>query len=142
VRCTATDNVGHVASALVPYTVEPPMCNGSLDRAALPPINADGSSVFQRTSGVPIVFAACDPQGNPISTKKFVKGVTLVSSTNLTAGTVNELWYPPVQAFTYVKPLNVWAGNISTVKLATGKKYTYRVDLNDGTSFTVTFGVR
>jgi hypothetical protein len=109
---------------------------------ALPPLNADGSSVFLRTSCVPVVFAACDDRGNPISTKKFVKGVALLSETTLTARTVNELWYPPVQAFTYVKAAGVWAGNIPTAKLASGKKYTYRVDLADGTSFTVTFGVR
>jgi hypothetical protein len=33
-------------------------------------------------------------------------------------------------------------GSIPTLKLTAGKKYTYRVSLADGTSFTVTFGVR
>ena len=69
--------------------------------------------------------------------------MTLVSTRQpADAATINELWYPPVQPFTYVKPLGVWVGNIATAKLAGGKKYTYRVDLADGTSFTVTFGVR
>ena len=34
------------------------------------------------------------------------------------------------------------AGSIGSAKLASGKKYTYRVTLADGTSFTFTFGVR
>jgi hypothetical protein len=142
VECRAVDHAGLEASVLVPYTVELPKCRSVVDRAALPPLNADGSSVFLRTSGVPIVFAACDANGNPIGTKKFVKGVTLLSTTNLTARTVNELFYPPVQPFSYVKASGLWSGNIATATLATGKKYTYRVDLADGTSFTVTFGVR
>jgi hypothetical protein len=55
---------------------------------------------------------------------------------------VNELWYPPVPGFKYDKALGVWSGTIPTLKLTSGKQYTYRVQLADSTSFLVTFGVR
>ncbi len=118
-------------------------CDDLLDRTALPPLNADGSSVFMRPSGVPVVFTACDANGNPIGTKKFVKGFTLVSTAPLapSAG-VNELSYVYVGTFKYATSSGQWQGFIPTNKLTSGRKYTYRVDLADGSSFTVTFGVR
>jgi hypothetical protein len=146
VLCQATDVAGNHGSASASYTVEAPpvqMCGQVPDRTALPPLNADGSSVFIRTSGVPVIFTACDASGKPIGTKGFAKKVTLVSTANLPASArVNELVYPTIKTFTYVKQTGLWTGNILTANLATGKKYTYRVDLADGTSFTVTFGVR
>ncbi|MEU1971523.1 hypothetical protein ABZ477_07695 [Microbacterium sp. NPDC019599] len=146
VACRAADVAGNVASASVAYTVKAPgarTCLGVADRQALTPYNADGSSVFLRHSGVPLVFRACDAAGRSIGTKKFVKGVVLVSSGALPAGArINELWYPPVPVFKYSKAFGLWTGTIPTAKLASGKLYTYRVLLGDGTSFTVTFGVR
>ena len=99
--------------------------------------------MFVRSSGVPVVFRACDAKGTPIGTKGFVKSVTLLSTTPLPASArVNEVWYPPVGAFIFSKSSQQWTGYIPTRKLASGTKYTYRVLLADGTSFTVTFGVR
>jgi hypothetical protein len=78
-----------------------------------------------------------------ITTKGFIKKVTQVSSTALpTSAKVNELWYPPIGAMRYDKVLKLWTDFIPTATLASGKKYTYRYDSSDGTSFTVTFGVR
>lgn len=146
VVCTAVDVAGNTATGAASYTVQAVgarMCRGLLDRTALAPLNADGTSVFLRTSGVPIAFRACDASGKPIGTKNFVKAVTLVSTTTLPASArINELWTPPFTGFTYLKAADVWLGQISTVKLAKGKKYTYTVLLADGTSFPFTFGVR
>jgi hypothetical protein len=90
-----------------------------------------------------VIFSACDAKGAPIGTKAFAKKVTLVTTAALSpqAG-INELRYPTVKTFSYDKQTGLWTGNILTANLASGKKYTYRVDLADGTSFTVTFGVR
>jgi hypothetical protein len=147
VTCHATDVAGNTADADAYYTVlappAAPRCRGFADRTGLAPLNSDGSSVFLRTSGVPVVFAACDANGKPISTKNFVTSVTQTSAAELpSTAKLNELWYPPIPKFSYVKATSTWAGTIPTVKLAAGKKYTYRVALADGTSFLVTFGVR
>ncbi|GAA1995801.1 hypothetical protein [Microbacterium ulmi] len=146
VACRATDNAGNTATSAAVYTVQAPSaktCKGVLDRTAQIPLEADGSSVFLRTSGVPITFRACDADGKPIGTKGFVRSVTLVSTTTLPKNAkINELWYIPITGFVYVKAADAWLGQISTVKLAGGKKYTYKVLLADGTSFTFTFGVK
>jgi hypothetical protein len=146
VECTATDVAGNTATATAGYTVSPPaapQCAGVLDRVALSPLNADGSSVFLRSSGVPVVFRACDADGTPIGTKKFVTGVTQVSSAPLPAGArINELWYPPINTFIYAKKAQTWVGMIPTRTLRSGTSYTYLVSLSDGTSFELTFGVR
>ena len=77
IACTATDNVGNPTAqpSLTSYTVTAPApakCGGILDRTALAPVNADGSSVFLRGSGVPVSFRACDAKGKPIGTTGFV----------------------------------------------------------------------
>jgi hypothetical protein len=147
VMCRATDVAGNSADAVASYTVlappAAPRCRGFADRAALAPLNADGSSVFLRISGVPVIFAACDANGNPVGTKNFVKRLTQTAVSELPrTAKVNELWYPPIPKFSYAKATGTWVGTIPTLKLTAGKKYTYRVDLADGTSFLVTFGVR
>ena len=81
--------------------------------------------------------------GASIGTKGFVTGVTLFSTATLpSAAKVNEAWYLPIGSFAYVSAAKTWIGHIPTAKLASGKMYSYRVNLSDGTSFTVTFGVR
>ena len=143
VECSAADAAGNQARATANYVVMPASCAGADDRTALAPLASDGSSVFLRTSGVPVVFRACDMRGNPINTKGFVKSVTLVATTALPANSkITELWYPPVTAFGFRPVARTWVGMISTAKLAAGKRYTYEVLLTDGTSFTLTFGVR
>lgn len=146
VACAARDVAGNTATASALYVVKAPLpttCGGSPDRAALAPLNADGSSVFLRSSWVPIIFRACDANGKPITTKGFVTGVTLVGTAPLAAkAKINELWYLPLGSFGYSSLLKSWVGTIPTLGLAGGKKYTYRVSMSDGSSFTVTFGVR
>ncbi len=71
-------------------------------------------------------------------------GVVLVSSQTLPAAAAasgaNEAYFLPFP-FVYAKAADVWLGTIPTADLEAGKKYTYRVDLADGTSFMLTFGV-
>ncbi|WP_404429346.1 hypothetical protein LG299_08910 [Microbacterium lacus] len=148
--CTATDAAGNTSTAKATYTVTKPgppappaRCSGVLDRAALAPINADGSSVFRATSGVPLVFRACDAQGQAIGTEGFVTGVDLVETRSLPrSAKVNELWFPPITGMAYSTVTRTWISTLATSSLIEGKKYTYRVSLADGTSFLVTFGVR
>jgi hypothetical protein len=144
--CRASDVAGNSVTAMVVYAVRtavPADCAKRPDRSPLVAIDADGSSVFRHGSGVPVVFHACDPKGKAVGSNGFVTGVTVVSSSDLpTSATINEAWYVPAGSFTYAKGPAAWAGQIPTAMLESGSKYTYRVDLADGTSFTVTFGVR
>lgn len=114
------------------------------DRQALGPVAADGSSVYSRGSAVPVIFRALDDDGDPIGTMDYVTGVVLVSSQDLTAAAAasgaNEAYFLSFP-FVYADAADVWLGTIPTSELEAGKKYTYRVDLADATSFTLTFGV-
>ena len=143
VTCRATDVAGNHAEAPARYTVEARTCLANLDRTALAPVNADGSSVFARNSGVPVVFSACDAAGRPLGTKDLVRSVTQLSSTALPGDSVvNEQKYPPSANFSFTRSTGTWTGYIQASKLTPGKQYVYRVLLSDGSSFTMTFGVR
>ncbi|MET0448300.1 MAG: hypothetical protein ABW004_07830 [Aeromicrobium sp.] len=104
VTCRATDVAGNTATSTATYIVTAPaprQCQGLPDRTPLLALNADGSSVFLRTSGVPIVFRACDAAGRSIGTKGYVTSVTLVSTSNLpSTAKINEIWYLPIGSFT------------------------------------------
>ncbi|WP_248146877.1 hypothetical protein [Microbacterium aoyamense] len=147
VSCSAIDVAGNPASAAANYSVTAPAattCKRGQDRVMMPPVNADGTSVFLRLSAVPLLFTACDRTGKPIGTSGFVKSITQVSVVPLpSTAKVNEILYilPTVKPL-YVKATGLWVGSIGSASLAGGKKYTYRVTLADGTSFTFTFGVR
>ena len=146
VSCTATDVAGNETTATAAYTVVAgtTTCEHGTDRRIMAPVNADGTSVFLRLSAVPVLFRVCDERGKPVGTSGFVKSVTQVSAVALpVTAKVNELPYllPTVKPV-YVPRAGIWAGSIGSAKLASGKKYTYRVTLADGTSFTFTFGVR
>ncbi|WP_243075396.1 hypothetical protein [Microbacterium sp. SS28] len=111
------------------------------DRQALGPVETDGSSVYSHGSAVPVIFRALDDDGEAIGTPGFVREIVLVTSQDLAAGAaVNEAYFLPFP-FVYADAADVWLGTIPTADLDPGVKYTYRVDLADGTSFTLTFGV-
>ena len=63
-------------------------CLGAPGHAILPPINADGSSVFKQGSTVPAKFRVCDANGNSIGTPGVVADFKLVQ---VTAGTVQTV---------------------------------------------------
>jgi hypothetical protein len=112
------------------------------DRQPLGPVAADGSSVFARGSGVPIIFRAYGDDGLAIGAAGFVKDVVLVTSAALPASASVTEGYFLAFPFVYADAPDVWLGSIPTADLEGGERYTYRVELADGSIFTVTFGVR
>ncbi len=147
VLCQATDVAGNRATKPVAYTVvaaTPAKCSGVADRTAQQPLNPDGSSVFLRSSGVPIIFRACTTAGTPITHE----GPREDGDAGLEHGPAGDREAQravvPADRIVHLREgaLKTWVGQIPTAALARRKKYTYRLDLSDGTSFTVTFGVR
>ena len=147
VLCKATDVAGNRSTAPAYYTVQ-----------ALADRRAAGWTIESRclrwtqtarasscaSSGVPVLFRACDANGTPIGTKGFVTSVTLRLHGCAAGVRTGERGLVPAdrRASPIRSRAQLWTGHIPTLKLASGKKYTYRVLLADGTSFTVTFGVR
>ncbi|MBP1079257.1 fructose-specific component phosphotransferase system IIB-like protein [Microbacterium terrae] len=144
VTCEATDAAGNTATATAGYQVVAPSPACRLgSNQVLQPVNADGSSVFARISAVPVIFRLCDDLGRLVTTRGAVTSVTLESQTALAKAAVNELplLLPTIKPV-YVSNTGLWAGAIGSATLKSGVKYTYRVNLADGDSFTFTFGIK
>jgi len=114
----------------------------------LPPINADGSSVYKRKAGstIPVKFTVCGANGQPISDPYAVWGPNYPQGSQLTMtgrirGTVEnvneagETIIPDV-AFQFVG--DHWQFNMATTNLDAGYTYTFRINLAYGNiTFTV-----
>jgi hypothetical protein len=106
----------------------------------LPPINADGSSVYKRKAGstIPVKFKVCDAAGNSISDPNavFINGccgsVNMTSRMRGTVDNVNEAGdtYIPDVAFTYTG--GQWHFNMDTGNLDAGYTYTFVIALKYG----------
>jgi len=112
----------------------------------LPPINADGSSVYKRKAGstIPIKFMVCDAAGNSISDPYAVfptgccGSITVLSRMRGTVDSVNEMDTNdiPGSAFTYTG--GHWQWNMATTNLDAGYTYTFQITLKYGNiQFTV-----
>jgi hypothetical protein len=115
-------------------------CDGAAGHAILPPVNADGSSVVQQGSTVPLQFRVCDTSGasvGPTATAatvvtsfKVVKTVPIINST------------PPYTAFRWDSTGQQWVFNLDTTNLVSGTSYYYEIGLNDGTVIDFNFAVK
>jgi len=126
-------------------------CGGSDPGAViLPPINADGTSVYKRKAGstIPVKFKVCDASGNSISDPNVVfptgccGSVTLTSIRRGTVDNVNENGVSdiPGSAFTFTG--DKWQLNMSTTNLQAGDTDTFQIALKDGSYVTFTVGLK
>ncbi len=141
-------NVTFVGGTLsIQYAPASASCLGAPGRTILQPINVDGTSVFKLGSTVPAKFRVCDANGNSIGTAGVVTSFKMIAKTSAT-GTlaVNEevLSTNGDTAFRWDATNQQWIYNISTKNsaYATNTKYTYRVTLNDNTSFDFSFSTK
>ena len=150
VECTATNGAGLTSSEEFGYTVGTRYPNsgsyaGKPVKAALFPINANGTSVFKKDTIVPLRFRLLDTTGNLVTNPGVVTGLTKVAETSLGArAKVNEPVTNgvPSSSFRYVKSGQRFVYLMGTTNLTSGVKYTYEVQLDDGSSFRFTFGVK
>jgi hypothetical protein len=107
----------------------------------LPPINSDGSSVYQRKGGstIPVKFRVCGASGQSISNPAAVFAVTGGSLTMLSAvrGTVtiaNEtaIIDIPDVAFRWDPSGQQWIFNMATSNLESGTTYSFSINLTVG----------
>jgi hypothetical protein len=107
----------------------------------LPPINADGSSVYQRKGGstIPVKFRVCGASGQSISNPAAVFAGTGGSLTMLSAvrGTVTiateaAIIDIPDVAFRWDPSGQQWIFNMSTSNLESGSTYSFSINLAYG----------
>ena len=145
---TAVDTSGNSFSKACDYQVQyvsGGTCNGQPSHSILPPIKADGSSVFKKGRTVPVKFQVCDAAGNSIGTPGVVASFKLVQKwhgTVILYPNVNPDSTTPDNAFRWDAAAQEWHFNLSTKNLAAGYTYKYKIRLNDGTSIVFQFGLR
>jgi len=115
----------------------------------LPPIKADGTSVFQHGSTVPVKFKVCDANGNSISDPNavFASGsgsVTMITNLRGTVDNINEATYNdiPDSAFHFGSGSGVWIFNLVTSNLSRGSTYYFQINLRDGSANQFQFGAK
>ena len=131
-------------TASITYAPASMSCLGSPGRTILQPINTDGTSVFKQGSTAPAKFRVCDAKGNSVGTAGVVASFKQIQTTNGTESAVNEIIdsTTPYTEFRWSPTDQLWIFNMSTKTLKAGQTYTYRVTLNDGTSFDFKFGLK
>ena len=147
VTCTASDVAGNTATVTPSYTVlySTSACLGAPGHAVLPPVNADGTSVFKQGSVVPVKLRVCDANGASIGAAGVVRAFTLVSIVNGTA--FNGVNAPVTSAnadngFRWDPTAQQWIFNLSTVSLKANSTYVYDVTLDDGSHIGFRFGLK
>ncbi len=123
------------------------MCtNGAASHIILPPVNADGSSIFKAGSTVPTKFVVCDVHGNSVGpntafgqSASVVASYILASATSGTQAGVDESIYSttPDQSFRWDPTAQQWIFNQATGKStnlsAAPATYLLQIKLIDGT---------
>jgi len=107
----------------------------------LPPINADGTSVYKRKAGstIPVKFKVCDANGNSISDPNVVfptgqtcGSVTLTSIRRGTVDNVNENAVTDVPGICFTYSGDHWQFNMATTNLNAGDTDTFHIILRSG----------
>jgi hypothetical protein len=148
VTAAATDDYDSATaevSVTVQYAGAGSVCLGEAGHQILPPINADGTSVFKARSTIPAKFRVCDASGNSIGASGVVIGLRLVQTISGTAtADVNEpvTSTTPDASFRWDLAGQQWVFNISTKTSASNKTYVYEITLNDGTNIQFRYGLK
>jgi hypothetical protein len=115
----------------------------------LPPINIDGTSVYNRKGGstIPVKFRVCDAAGRSISNAAAVFAQTGATLTMLSAvrGTIdspNEAGITDVPDVAFRFDGSQWIFNLGTSNLTAGNTYTFRINLLYGPPINFVVGVK
>ena len=144
---TFTDVTGNYnnANGTVHDTIAYGVCSSGAGGVILPPINSDGTSVYNRKGGstIPVKFTVCDAFGNPISNPAAVfagtgGSLTMLSEVRGTITVVNETATNDIPDVAFRWTGSQWIFNMATTNLNQGSTYTFRINLAYGSiSFVV-----
>jgi MBG domain (YGX type)/Carboxypeptidase regulatory-like domain len=120
-------------------------CLGAPGHQVLPPLAADGSSVFNTNRTVPVKFRVCDGAGMSIGTPGLVQSFRLIRIIEGTTST--DVSQAPISTngdteFRWDPTDRLWIFNLTMEPLAAGKRYVYRITLADGSTIEFSFTVR
>lgn len=128
------------------YQPAGPACDGDSGHIILPPVNADGTSIFKQGRTVPAKFRVCDANGVSIGTPGVVSSFFL---TGIGAGTNPILPVEdvvdtnnPDTAYRWDPTSQQWIFNITTSNQLANQTYIYTITLNDGSTIVFVYGLR
>jgi hypothetical protein len=119
--------------------------DGGPGHQILPPINADGSSVYKQGRTVPVQFRVGDANGVSIGTTGVVSSfyLTAIITGTVTTQVENVVdTSSPDTAFRWDATNQQWIFNITTKNLSVGSTYVYTITLSDGSAIGFQFGLR
>jgi len=123
-------------------------CNGNPGHVILPPISADGRSVFKQGSTVPAKFRVFDANCHSVGTPGVVTSFEVIRVIPGTTSEVGEAVASttPDTAFRWSHGSTAsdgqWIFNISTKTLLANNTYVFVITLNDGSAIQFRFGLR
>jgi hypothetical protein len=120
-------------------------CNGAPGHVILPPIAANGSSVFNFRRAVPAQFRVCDANGASVGTPETVQSFNIIEIITATASQTVNLPVPSRtrnSAFLFDQTNQQWEFVIDNGQLAPLATYVFRITLSDGSKIDFRFGVR
>jgi hypothetical protein len=149
---TYSGDANHLGSSAGPVTISITFgaCSAGAGGMILPPINSDGTSVYQRKGGstIPVKFRVCDYQGRSISNASAVFAptggtITLLGAVRGTIDNVNEnsTTDVPDVAFRWDASGQQWIFNMATSNLASGSTDIFQINLTYG-NIRFTVGVK
>jgi hypothetical protein len=114
------------------------ICSASVGAGGviLPPINSDGTSVYQRKGGstIPVKFRVCSASGASISNPAAVfsgtgGNLTMLSAVRGTITNINELDGTDIPDVAFRWDGQQWIFNMATNNLTSGSTYAFRINL-------------
>jgi len=116
------------------------VCSAGPGGVILPPINSDGSSVYQRKGGstIPVKFRVCAANGSVIANPAAVFGsnsagsITMLSAVRGTVTVVNEDTIADIPDVAFRFDGSQWIFNMATSNLQSASTYTFRINLANG----------
>jgi hypothetical protein len=125
-------------------------CDGGPGHQILPPIDADGSSVFRQGSTVPAKFRVCLLGDSNTSVGPRLAAPTVVAGFQLVqvipgapSGTADSVpSTTPDTAFRWDATSQQWIFNISTRQLTANNTYVFLITLSDGSTIPFRFAVK
>ena len=137
---TYSGDANHLGSSAGPVTINITFgaCSSGAGGVILPPINSDGTSVYNRKGGstIPVKFRVCGANGMAISNANLVFAptggtITLLGAVRGTIDNVNESGTTDVPdvAFRWDASGQQWMFNMATSNLSSGSTYQFRINL-------------
>jgi YDG domain/Kelch motif/Galactose oxidase, central domain len=115
------------------------VCSAGPGGVILPPINSDGSSVYQRKGGstIPVKFRVCAANGSAISNPAAVFAgtigpMTMLSAVRGTIDNINEAAGTDIPDAAFRFDGSQWIFNMATNNLQSGNTYLFRINLANG----------